>query len=70
MRKRMLPRGPDGAGLWISNDNSVGLAHSRLAIIDLSECGAQPMRDSVLGNTVVFNGEIYNYRELRSELEG
>ena len=68
IREAMAPRGPDGAGTWISDDGRVGLAHRRLSIIDLSANGAQPMADS-LGNSVVFNGEIYNYRELREELE-
>src|SRR4051812_27547169 len=70
MREAMLRRGPDGEGLWISDDQRVGLAHRRLAIIDLSEGGAQPMatRDGLL--RITFNGEIYNYRELKTELEG
>ena len=70
MRESMRARGPDGCGLWLAADQRVGLAHRRLAIIDLSESGAQPMSadDGSLG--VVFNGEIYNYRELRRELEG
>lgn len=60
-------RGPDGSGLWQSENNQTGLAHRRLAIIDLSEAGAQPMRacnDSV----ITFNGEIYNYPEIRDAL--
>lgn len=69
IRDRMVSRGPDGAGLWMSPDNRLGLAHRRLAIIDLSESGAQPMLDPESGNQIVFNGEIYNHRELRSELE-
>jgi asparagine synthase (glutamine-hydrolysing) len=66
-RECMRSRGPDAAGLWISPDGRVGLGHRRLAIIDLSPGGAQPMcrAESVM----VFNGEIYNYRELRSKLE-
>lgn len=68
-RDAMTARGPDGAGLWISPDRSIGLAHRRLAIIDISADGAQPMT-SATGNLVVtFNGEIYNYLELRRELE-
>ncbi len=68
-REAMVSRGPDGSGLWISPDGRVGLAHRRLSIIDLSETGNQPMAtdDGVL--RVVFNGEIYNYHELRSGLE-
>ena len=62
----MVPRGPDGNGLFASG--RVAFGHRRLKIIDLSERGAQPMADPELGLTVVFNGCIYNYRELRAEL--
>ena len=65
----MVKRGPDGAGLWISSDRRVGLAHRRLAIIDLSEGGAQPMATPDGRLRIVFNGEIYNYRKLRTTLE-
>ncbi len=68
IRERMFTRGPDGAGLWVSENRRVGLAHRRLSIIDLSESGAQPMVDPETGNRIVFNGEIYNYRLLREEL--
>lgn len=65
----MQRRGPDGTGEWYSTDESVSLGHRRLAIIDLSENGAQPMV-SVSGKSVItFNGEIYNYKELRADLE-
>ena len=67
-RECMRSRGPDAGNVWVSDDGSVGLAHRRLSIIDLSEAGAQPMRRGE--NTIIFNGEIYNYRELRRELEG
>src|SRR5437899_9198649 len=63
-------RGPDGSGLWISNHRRVGLAHRRLAILDTSEAGLQPMRRSPDGPVIIYNGEIFNYRELRDELEG
>ncbi|MFT3735914.1 MAG: asparagine synthase (glutamine-hydrolyzing) [Rhodocyclaceae bacterium] len=69
MRETMLARGPDGAGLWVSDDQRVALAHRRLAIIELSEAGAQPMHDPETGNWIVFNGEIYNHAALRAELQ-
>lgn len=64
-------RGPDDKGLWSSTKAGHGaiLAHRRLAIIDLRPQSAQPMRDPDTGNIVVFNGEIYNFRELRVDLE-
>jgi asparagine synthase (glutamine-hydrolysing) len=69
IRDHMVARGPDGHGEWYSSDERVGLGHRRLAIIDLSERGAQPM-SSVDGKIVItFNGEIYNYRQLRAALE-
>jgi len=64
----MTPRGPDGAGVW--SQGRVALGHRRLKIIDLTEAGAQPMVDSDLGLTIVWNGCIYNYKELRTELQG
>ena len=65
----MSARGPNGAGLWIADDAHVGLAHRRLSIIDLSDAGAQPMANGDGRLRVVFNGEIYNYKQLRAELE-
>jgi asparagine synthase (glutamine-hydrolysing) len=62
-------RGPDGAGLWATQSNEVVFAHRRLAILDLSEAGAQPMVDTASGCVITFNGEIYNFKELRRELE-
>src|SRR5690242_6793851 len=67
--QRMSCRGPDGAGLWIDGARRVALGHRRLAIIDLSEAGRQPMADPTRSYLISFNGEIYNYRELRRELE-
>ena len=61
-------RGPDDHGLW--ETESVSFAHNRLSIIDLSSAGHQPMASPDGRFTIVFNGEIYNYRELRAELEG
>lgn len=69
MSGQMLARGPDGAGEWYSPDQRVALAHRRLSIIDLSERGAQPMSINDGSLTISFNGEIYNYRELRAQLE-
>src|ERR1700685_1240783 len=65
----MTVRGPDGSGEWISADGCIGLVHRRLAILDLSESGAQPMATSDGSTRVVFNGEIYNFPELRVQLE-
>ena len=62
-------RGPDGDGLWLSADGRVALGHRRLAIIDTGPLGAQPMSEASGRWTVTFNGEIYNYRALRHELE-
>lgn len=69
MADAIAHRGPDGDGSYSSLDETVGLAHRRLAIIDLSPTGAQPMTDSATGVTITYNGEIYNYRELRAQLE-
>ena len=70
VRDRMVARGPDAAGLWISDDRRVGFAHRRLAIIDLSPGGVQPMHDPETHNWIVFNGEIYNHQALRAQLNG
>lgn len=70
MRDSMIHRGPDDAGEWYSSDFRVGLAHRRLSIIDLSPAGHQPMLDESGKLCIVFNGEIYNFKELRRELEG
>jgi asparagine synthase (glutamine-hydrolysing) len=68
-RDHMAARGPDGRGEWIAADGRVGLAHRRLAIIDLSDAGSQPMVSADGKLVVTFNGEICNYREVRSRLE-
>ncbi|MBP6623842.1 MAG: asparagine synthetase B, partial [Chitinophagaceae bacterium] len=60
-------RGPDGDGLWISPNQEIGLGHRRLSIIDLSHEADQPMH-YLNRYTIVFNGEIYNYIELKTEL--
>jgi asparagine synthase (glutamine-hydrolysing) len=69
IRDHMTTRGPDGYGEWYSGDNRVGLGHRRLAIIDLSDSGAQPMHTEDGRHFVSFNGEIYNYQALRSGLQ-
>jgi asparagine synthase (glutamine-hydrolysing) len=66
MCEQLSRRGPDGSGGWQSGP--VALGHRRLKIIDLTDAGAQPMVDPELGLTLIFNGIIYNYRELRAEL--
>ncbi|WP_309134966.1 N-acetylglutaminylglutamine amidotransferase [Cellulomonas sp.] len=68
MSKVLAPRGPDGAGAWA--DGRVAFGHRRLAIVDLSDAGAQPMVDDELGLALVLNGMVYNYRDLREELRG
>lgn len=65
----MAARGPDGRGEWYSENNRVGLAHRRLSIIDLTDRAAQPMASADGQLVISFNGEIYNYRELKKELE-
>lgn len=62
-------RGPDAEGLWLDRNAGVGLAHRRLSIIDLTQTGAQPMHTEDGALTIIFNGEIYNFRELRQDLE-
>jgi len=69
IRDHMAARGPDGLGEWYSQDERVGFGHRRLTIIDLSERGAQPMMSADGKLVVTFNGEIYNYRQLRASLE-
>ena len=69
IRDHMAARGPDGAGEWYSQDERVGLGHRRLSIIDLSDRAAQPMASADGKCVITFNGEIYNYRQLRALLE-
>jgi asparagine synthase (glutamine-hydrolysing) len=73
MNDAMVHRGPDASGTWVSAPDSRGwgalLAFRRLSILDLSPAGDQPMVDPVTGHVIVFNGEIYNFRDLRRRLE-
>lgn len=69
MRDTMLHRGPDDAGEWWSKDGRLGLGHRRLAIIDVSPSGHQPMQDDTGRYVVVYNGEIYNFKYLRELLQ-
>src|SRR4051794_32512673 len=68
LTKAMQPRGPDAAGFFAQG--SLGFGHRRLSILDLAPSSQQPMVDSEFGLGVVFNGCIYNFRELRTELSG
>ena len=67
--KSLAHRGPDDQGIWKNSSNVCALGHRRLSIIDLSDAGHQPMVDSLTGNSIVFNGEIYNYQSLRKDCE-
>ena len=69
MRETMRHRGPDDAGVYLSPDGILGLGHRRLSIIDLSPAGRQPMCNEDGTVWLTFNGEIYNHRDLRKELE-
>ncbi len=69
MIKTLNHRGPDDRGSWFDNNANVGLAHSRLSILDLSSAGHQPMHSQSGRYVIIFNGEIYNYKKILSELE-
>src|SRR5438105_178874 len=66
MTRALAPRGPNAGGLFLQNQ--IALGHRRLSILDLSPTAQQPMIDAALGLAVVFNGCIYNFRDLRREL--
>lgn len=69
MIKVMEKRGPDSNGIWLNTDKTIGLGHTRLSILDLSNRGHQPMISSSNKFYIVFNGEIYNFKEIRNQLE-
>src|SRR5690606_28424174 len=68
--ERLAHRGPDDRGRWASGAHALELGHTRLSIIDLSEAGHQPMLSEDGRAVLVYNGELYNHRELRARLEG
>ena len=68
MADMLAHRGPDGEGFWINRKNTAGLAHRRLSVIDLTPAAAQPMH-YLDRYTIVYNGEIYNYPELKKDLQ-
>lgn len=69
MRDTMAHRGPDGCGVWMSEDGRIAFGHRRLSIIDLSDAASQPMQNQDGSLTLIFNGEIYNHAEIRAELK-
>jgi len=69
MARRIVRRGPDDEGVWADGEMGLALAHRRLAVLDLSPAGHQPMLSSCGRCVLVFNGEIYNHLELRKEVD-
>ena len=67
MSKALRHRGPDSNGTWFSHDKAIGLAHQRLAIVEISSLGHQPMQGKRF--VLIFNGEIYNFRTVKKEIE-
>jgi asparagine synthase (glutamine-hydrolysing) len=69
MSSALLHRGPDGGDIWMDRDAGIALAHRRLSIVDLSDAGRQPMHSHSEGLVITYNGEIYNFEDLRPDLE-
>jgi asparagine synthase (glutamine-hydrolysing) len=69
MSANLAHRGPDASGIWVCADEQIALAHTRLAIIDLSDDGNQPMTSGDGRGVLIFNGEIYNFLEIKSEID-
>src|SRR3990167_5803479 len=69
MTERLTHRGPDDAGIWLNQDDGIALGHRRLAILDLSTAGHQPMHSQDGRYVIVYNGEIYNFLELKQQLQ-
>ena len=69
MATRLISRGPDDAGAWLDEGAGLALAHRRLSVVDLSPAGGQPVISPCGRYVLVFNGEIYNHRTVRSELD-
>src|SRR5690348_3479841 len=69
MLSALVHRGPDDQGLWLDKERGIALGHRRLSILDLSPLGHQPMRSQNGELSLVFNGEIYNFKNLRARLE-
>src|SRR3990167_3004623 len=69
MTERLIHRGPNDGGIWFSQDDGIALGHRRLAIIDLSTTGQQPMHSKDNRYVIVYNGEIYNFLELKQSLQ-
>lgn len=69
MNTRLKHRGPDSNGIWFDKNHKIGLCHTRLSIIDTTLNGSQPMLSKSKRFSISFNGEIYNFKELKSELD-
>ena len=69
MANTLVHRGPDDSGTWVDPDAGIAFGHRRLSIIDVTDHGHQPMLSSNGGYVIIYNGEVYNFQELRQQLE-